>query len=124
MNLRSFAGLCALLPLLSACASTPASTAPPASATHMRVTSVDDDVRARFAEGLVWCFAFHHAEATRCFNELLELDPSCAMGHWGLAYAAGPHYNNMEMNEESARAAHEHTLAALSLSSSATPSER
>jgi tetratricopeptide (TPR) repeat protein len=124
MNLRSFAGLCALLPLLSACASTPASTAPPASATHMRVTSVDDDVRARFAEGLVWCFAFHHAEATRCFNELLELDPSCAMGHWGLAYAAGPHYNNMEMNEESARAAHEHTLAALSLSSSATPVER
>jgi tetratricopeptide (TPR) repeat protein len=124
MHLRLIAGLCAVLPLLPACVSAPAATAPPTSATYLRVTAADDAAEALFAEGLVWCYAFHHAEASRCFNELLALDPSCAMGHWGLAYAAGPHINNMEMSEESARAAHEHTLLARALAPSAKPVEQ
>src|SRR5262249_11842545 len=34
-----------------------------------------------------------HEEAVRCFQKAVEDDPSCAMGWWGIAYAAGPNYN-------------------------------
>jgi hypothetical protein len=34
-----------------------------------------------------------HDEAIACFDRALELDPQCAMAHWGIAYAAGPNYN-------------------------------
>jgi tetratricopeptide (TPR) repeat protein len=46
-----------------------------------------------FNRGLNWAFGFHHAEARRCFQKVIDLDPGCAMGHWGLAYASGPYYN-------------------------------
>jgi hypothetical protein len=35
----------------------------------------------------------HHEEAIACFKKALEADPSCAMAHWGVAYAAGPNDN-------------------------------
>ncbi|GAG08760.1 unnamed protein product, partial [marine sediment metagenome] len=28
-----------------------------------------------------------------CFEKVLEIDPDCAMAHWGIAYAVGPNYN-------------------------------
>ncbi len=46
-----------------------------------------------FNRGLNWCYAFHHTEALRCFKKVIEADPTCAMGYWGLAYALGPYYN-------------------------------
>ena len=46
-----------------------------------------------FNRGLNWCYAFHHKEALRCFHKAVELDPACAMGYWGIAYATGPYYN-------------------------------
>ncbi|MEM7345323.1 MAG: hypothetical protein AAF485_13875 [Chloroflexota bacterium] len=46
-----------------------------------------------FDRGLNWCFAFHHEEAVHCFRRVVQADPRCAMGYWGLAYATGPYYN-------------------------------
>ena len=46
-----------------------------------------------FNRGLNWCYGFHHKEALRCFHEVIELDPDCPMGYWGVAYATGPYYN-------------------------------
>ena len=36
---------------------------------------------------------YHHEEAVACFERALEHDPTCAMAHWGIAYAIGPNYN-------------------------------
>ncbi len=118
------AALGALTLLLSACVGPRSPVADRAPASTLRVTSASPLAQARFDEGLTWCFAFHHAEATRCFQELLAADPGCAMGHWGLAYAAGPHINNMEMSEEGARQAHEHAHAALARAAGASAVER
>ena len=46
-----------------------------------------------FDQGLNWCFGFNQEEALACFQEALKHDPTCAMLHWGAAYAAGPFYN-------------------------------
>lgn len=46
-----------------------------------------------FDQGLNWCFGFNQEEALACFQEALKNDLTCAMLHWGAAYAAGPFYN-------------------------------
>ena len=57
------------------------------------ITSDHDAAQTWFNRGLVWCYAFNQEEALRCFEKVVEIDPNCAMGYWGLAYAAGPFYN-------------------------------
>ena len=57
------------------------------------ITSAHGDAQTWFNRGLVWCYAFNQEEAVRCFEKVVELDPKCAMGYWGMAYAAGPFYN-------------------------------
>ncbi len=51
------------------------------------------DAQLWFDRGLVWTYAYHHEEAIECFGRALAADPSCAMAHWGTAYAIGPNYN-------------------------------
>jgi tetratricopeptide (TPR) repeat protein len=46
-----------------------------------------------FDQGLTLTYAFNHAEAIKMFKEAARLDPNCAMCHWGIAYALGPHIN-------------------------------
>lgn len=46
-----------------------------------------------FDRGLNWTYGYHHEEAAHCFEKAIAADPSCAMAHWGLAYALGPNYN-------------------------------
>ncbi|MCH9673369.1 MAG: hypothetical protein K0U93_18160 [Gammaproteobacteria bacterium] len=57
------------------------------------ITSSSDAAKTWFNRGLNWCYAFHHKEALRCFAKVIEFDPHCPMGHWGIAYATGPYYN-------------------------------
>ncbi len=91
---------------------------------HFAVSTRSPVAQQLFDQGLAWCFGFHHDEATRCFRASLAADPSLAMAHWGLAYAAGPHINNMAMSPEAnALAANESALAA-SLAADATPVEQ
>jgi tetratricopeptide (TPR) repeat protein len=58
-----------------------------------RVSTSSADAQAWFDRGLVWAYGFNHEEAVRCFERAAEADPSCAMAHWGIAYAMGPNYN-------------------------------
>ncbi|HEY6089915.1 MAG TPA: tetratricopeptide repeat protein [Gemmatimonadaceae bacterium] len=46
-----------------------------------------------FDQGLRLVYGFNHAEAIRSFTRATELDPTCAMCWWGIAYAYGPHVN-------------------------------
>ncbi|MDG2355061.1 MAG: tetratricopeptide repeat protein [Paracoccaceae bacterium] len=57
------------------------------------VSTNSSDAQRYFDQGLNWCFAFNQEEGLACFRKGLELDPVCAMFHWGIAYAAGPFYN-------------------------------
>ncbi len=57
------------------------------------ISSRSDEAKIWFNRGLNWCYAFHHKEAIRCFEKTVELEPDCAMGYWGIAYATGPYYN-------------------------------
>ena len=57
------------------------------------ITTSNADAQIWFNRGLKWCYAFNHEEAIRCFDQVVALDPECAMGYWGQAYAIGPYYN-------------------------------
>ena len=57
------------------------------------VTTRSASAQVWFDRGLVWCYAFAHEEAVRCFRRAAEHDPDCAMAWWGVGYAAGPYYN-------------------------------
>ena len=46
-----------------------------------------------FNQGLKFYHGFNHGAAIRSFAEAARLDPKCAMAHWGIALASGPHIN-------------------------------
>lgn len=58
-----------------------------------RSASAVPEAQTWFVRGLVWLFAYNHEEAIVCFERALAADPSCALAHWGIAYAIGPNYN-------------------------------
>ena len=62
-------------------------------AVHHAVTTKSPLAQKYFDQGLRLCYAFNHDEAIRAFREAARLDPSCAMAHWGIAYALGPNVN-------------------------------
>ena len=57
------------------------------------VTTSSPAAQLWFDRGLVWAYGFNHDEAVACFERVIEADPQCALGYWGLAYALGPNYN-------------------------------
>ena len=57
------------------------------------ITTSVAEAQTWFNRGLIWCYGFNQEEAARCFEKVIELDPVCAMGYWGIAYAVGPFYN-------------------------------
>lgn len=85
----------ALAPALSAQSPPPAP--PPLFAglgTHARkVTTASAEAQKFFDQGLNFYFGFNHGAAIRSFKEAARLDPACAMAHWGVALANGPHIN-------------------------------
>lgn len=60
---------------------------------YSRPASPEPAAQTWFNRGLVWLFAYNHEEAIVCFDKALEADPTCALAHWGIAYAIGPNYN-------------------------------
>ena len=91
---------------------------------HFAITTDSADAQAWFDRGLAFCYGFHHAEAQRCFAAAAAADPDCAMAQWGLAYAHGPHINNMAMSPESAQEAHAAAARAAALAHRGSPVER
>ena len=57
------------------------------------VTTGSKDAQTWFDRGLNWIYGFNHKEAIACCIQAAKADPTCAMAHWGHAYAAGPNYN-------------------------------
>lgn len=57
------------------------------------ISTGDKNAGRWFNQGLIWCYGFNHEEAVRCFQKVIDIDPGCAMGYWGMAYASGPFYN-------------------------------
>jgi tetratricopeptide (TPR) repeat protein len=60
---------------------------------HHPVTTQSKQAQRYFDQGLRLLFGFNHKEAIRSFRSAAHLDPQCAMAHWGMAYAFGPHVN-------------------------------
>jgi tetratricopeptide (TPR) repeat protein len=59
----------------------------------LKVATTSPECQTWFNRGLNWSYSFHHEEADRCFRYALHYDSTCAMAHWGVAYALGPNYN-------------------------------
>ena len=95
-----------------------------------KITTKSAEAQRWFDRGLNWCFGYHHQEAGACFAKALELDPDCAMAHWGIGYASGPNYNMpWELLDMGARAAflgsaYDALQAALARKGSVTAPER
>ena len=94
------------------------------------VTTTSPDAQTWFDRGLVWTYAFNHEEAIRCYEQAVVHDPTCAMAHWGIAYAAGPNYNKpwetfdeVDLAASLARA-RQATADAMAHRTAATPLER
>ena len=60
---------------------------------HHPVTTRWELAQRYFDHGLTLCYNFNHAEAIRSFEAAAQLDPDCAMAHWGVAFAYGPNIN-------------------------------
>ncbi|HEX8680187.1 MAG TPA: hypothetical protein VF683_09520, partial [Chthoniobacterales bacterium] len=58
-----------------------------------KITTNNPKTQRYFDQGLALLHGFNHAAAIRSFQEAANNDPECAMAHWGVALAAGPHIN-------------------------------
>ena len=45
-------------------------------------------------KGVTQMYGFNHEDAIRCFRKALDLDSTCAMAHYYIAYSCAPNYNN------------------------------
>ena len=58
-----------------------------------KITTKSPKAQKYFNQGLALIHGFNHSAAIRSFQEAANADPGCAMAHWGIALAAGPHIN-------------------------------
>jgi tetratricopeptide (TPR) repeat protein len=60
-----------------------------------KITTESAEAQRYFDQGLRFLHGFNHRAAIRAFQQASELDSECAMAHWGVALACGPHINSM-----------------------------
>ena len=87
------------------------------------ITTESDEARRYFDQGLMFVYGFDHFEAARSFEAAIALDETCAMCHWGLALALGPHIN-APMMPDAVPAAYAASQRALTLAADASDWER
>src|SRR4029453_11000019 len=58
-----------------------------------KITTDSPEAQRYFDQGLAFVHGFNQSAAIRAFEQAAELDPKCAMAHWGVALACGPHIN-------------------------------
>ena len=58
-----------------------------------KITTDSPEAQKYFDQGLDFLFGFNHSAAIRAFQAAEKVDPTCAMAHWGVALACGPHIN-------------------------------
>ena len=57
------------------------------------VKTSSPEAQRYFDQGLAFLHGFNHGAAIRSFQAAASLDPTCAMAHWAIALACGPHIN-------------------------------
>ncbi len=60
---------------------------------RMEITTDSPKAQRYFNQGMAFLHGYNHAAAIRSFQEAVKLDPECAMAHWAIALASGPHIN-------------------------------
>ena len=90
---------------------------------HHPVTTSNPEAQKFFEQGLALSYGFNHDEAERSFRKAAELDPKMAMAWWGVAYVAGPNYNQ-PVDPEHEKRAFDAIQKAISLEENASKAER
>jgi tetratricopeptide (TPR) repeat protein len=89
-----------------------------------KVTTNSAEAQRYFDQGLGFLHGFNHRAAIRAFQQAAELDPECAMAHWGVALACGPHINSMAVPPPAADIAWKELELAQKNAGNASPVER
>jgi tetratricopeptide (TPR) repeat protein len=89
-----------------------------------KISTRSPEAQEFFNQGLAFLYGFNHDEAIRSFEHAAMLDPECAMPHWGIAIANGPHINYPIVDEVHAKAAWKALTRTRVLADKATPVER
>jgi tetratricopeptide (TPR) repeat protein len=89
-----------------------------------KISTTSSAAQKYFEQGLNFLFGFNHGAAIRSFREAARLDPKCAMAHWGVALASGPHINFPMVPPPMAEQAWAELALAQQNAASATPVER
>src|SRR6266481_9409616 len=89
-----------------------------------KVTTNSAEAQRYFDQGLGFLHGFNHGAAIRAFQQAAELDPECAMAHWGVALACGPHINSIAVPPPAAELAWKELELAQKNAGNASPVER
>ena len=57
------------------------------------ITCNNEDARKMYVQAFGHMLNYNHEEAIACFSKCAELDPTCAMAWWGIAYCVSSNYN-------------------------------
>jgi tetratricopeptide (TPR) repeat protein len=89
-----------------------------------KITTDSAEAQCYFDQGLGFLHGFNHRAAIRAFQQAAEIDPECAMAHWGVALACGPHINSMAVPPPAAELAWKELELAQKNTGNASPVER
>ena len=88
-----------------------------------KVTTNSAEAQRYFDQGFAFLHGFNHRAAIRAFQQAAEIDPECAMAHWGAALACGPHINSIAVPPPAAELAWKELGLAQKTSGNASPVE-
>ena len=89
-----------------------------------KITTDSPKTQRYFNQGLAFLHGFNHGAAIHSFQEAARLDPKCAMAHWGIALACGPHINLTAVPPPAAELAWKELQLAQQNAEHASPVER
>jgi tetratricopeptide (TPR) repeat protein len=89
-----------------------------------KITTDSQDAQRYFDQGLAFLHGFNHRAAIRAFTQAAEINPKCAMAHWAIALASGPHINFPLVPPPAAELAWKELSLAKENEKSASPVER
>ena len=89
-----------------------------------KITTDSPRAQRYFNQGLAFLHGFNHGAAIQSFQEAARLDPKCAMAHWAIALACGPHINFIVVPPSAAELAWKELQLAQQNAKHASPVER
>jgi tetratricopeptide (TPR) repeat protein len=89
-----------------------------------QITTDSAEAQRYFDQGFAFLHGFNHRAAIRAFQQAEEIDPECAMAHWGIALACGPHINSIAVPPPAAELAWKELELAQKNVGNASPVER